>query len=177
MYPLQNLMTFVSDRPQEVEEFSVQPSERPMDSRGPDIRVIGPRVQPEDEGEADEPVRHFQMLLTLADVDFADFIGKWLAVAAKFADAWSVFFGLQYGPPAYLDMAFQSLVQALYLYYSRRRQGIAARVEDAGRLNEILSARQAMPTGSLIGLWDSYRHHCTSCSVRWWKNIVGRWIR
>lgn len=140
VYPLQNLMTFVSDRPQAVEEFSVRAGELPMNLAGTDIRVIGPRVQPEEEGGVSEPVHFFQMLFTLADVDFAEFIGKWLRVTARYQDACSVFFGLQYGPPAYLDLAFPSVVQSLYLYYSRREDAVATRVEEERRLKDILAA-------------------------------------
>jgi hypothetical protein len=143
VYPLQNLMTFVCDRPQEVEEFSVRAGEFPKTLAGCEIRVIGPRVQPEEEDPAPEPVRFFQMLFTLADVDFADFVGKWLRVTAKYGDACSVFFGLQYGPPAYLDMAFPSVVQSLYLYFSRRDDGIAGMIEEARRLKEIIAALPA----------------------------------
>ena len=144
VYPLQNLMTFVCDRPQVVEQFSVRADEFSMNASGTEIRVIGPRVQPEEEGEGPEPVRYFQMLFTLGDVDFAEFIGKWLRVTAKYADACSVFFGLQYGPPAFLDMAFPSVVQSLCLYYSRQDEGIAGRVEEERRLREILSALPAV---------------------------------
>jgi hypothetical protein len=150
VYPLQNLMTFVCDRPQEVEEFSVRAGEFPRNLAGSEIRVIGPRVQPEEEGEAPEPVRFFQMLFTLADVDFADFVGKWVRVTAKYGDACSVFFGLQYGPPAYLDMAFPSVVQSLYLYYARRDDGIAGRIEEERRLKEILSALPAVDADWLV---------------------------
>jgi hypothetical protein len=142
VYPLQNLMTFVCDRPQEVEEFSVRTGESSKNAIGHDIRVIGPRVQPEEEGEAPEPVPFFQMLFTLADVVFADFIGKWLQVMAKYENACSVFFGLQYGPPAYLDMAFPNVVQALHLYYSRRDDGAAVRGEE-DRLRRFLSSLPA----------------------------------
>ncbi len=150
VYPLQNLMTFVCDRPQEIEEFSVRAGEFPKNAAGPEIRVIGPRVQPEEEGEVPEPVHYFQMLFTLADVDFADFIGKWLRVTAMFQDACSVFFGLQYGPPAYLDMAFPSVVQSLYLYYLRRDDGIAGSVEEGRRLREILSALPAVDADWIV---------------------------
>ena len=150
VYPLQNLMTFVCDRPQEVEEFSVRAGESPTNAAGAEIRVIGPRVQPEEEGEAPEAVRSFQMLFTLAHVDFADFIGKWLRITAKYTDACSVFFGLQYGPPAYLDMAFPSVVQSLYLYYSRRDDSSAGRVEEERRLKEILSALSAVDADWIV---------------------------
>jgi hypothetical protein len=149
-YPLQNLMTFVCDSPQEVEEFMVRAGEFPRNAAGPEIRVIGPRVQPEEEGEAPEPIRYFQMLFTLADIDFADFIEKWLRITTKYGDACNVYFGLQYGPPAYLDMAFPSVVQSLYLYYLRRDDSTAERVEAERRLKEILSALSAVDADWIV---------------------------
>jgi ApeA N-terminal domain 1/Apea-like HEPN len=150
VYPLQNLMTFVSDRPQEVEEFSVRLGEFPSNAAGAMIRVIGPRVQPEEEADDSESVRYFQMLFTLSDVDFTDFIGKWMRVTTKYEDACSVFFGLQYGPPAYLDMTFPSVVQSLLLYYSRRDEGLVARVEEERQLKGILSELSAVDADWIV---------------------------
>lgn len=138
-YPLQNLMTFVCDRPQEVEDFIVRPGEFPASVAAGDIHVVGARVQPE-EDDGPEPVRHFQMLFTLQDVDFSDFMGKWIRVTDKFASACNVFFGVQYGAPAFIDMAFPHVVQSLYLYHNRREDGISDRAADEGRLKEILAS-------------------------------------
>jgi hypothetical protein len=138
VYPLQNLMTFVCDRPQEVEDFVVRRGEFPDNLMG-GIHVVGARVQPEEDDDT-EPVHHFQMLFTLADVDFAEFVRKWLRVTDRFATACNIFFGIQYGPPAFIDMAFPSVVQSLYLYHAQREDGVAERVEEEGRLKEILSA-------------------------------------
>jgi hypothetical protein len=140
VYPLQNLMTFVSDRPQEVEDFVVRSGEFPGNLMGGDIHVIGARVQPEEDGDGPEPVHHVQMLFTLADVVFADFIGKWLRVTGRFASACNVFFGIQYGPPPFIDMAFPYVVQSLYLYYAQREDGVAGRGEEEVRLKEILAS-------------------------------------
>jgi len=142
VYPLQNLMTFVCDRPQEVEQFTVRAGKFPPYT-GPEIRVIGPRVQPEDEEGPPEPVHHFQMLFTLKDVDFPSFVGTWLKVSDRYADACNVFFGLQYGPPAFIDLAFPSVVQALHLYYARRDDATAARAEEENRLRSFLSSLPA----------------------------------
>ena len=138
VYPLQNLMTFVCDCPQEVENFVVRRGEFPTNLMS-NIHVIGGRVQPE-EDDGPEPVRHFQMLFTLADVDFAEFIGKWLSVTDRFADACTVFFGVQYGPPAFIDMYFPYVVQSVYLYHSLREDGVASRGQEEGRLKEILAS-------------------------------------
>ncbi len=108
-YPLQNLMTFVCDRPQRVEEFSVYPAtpsrERPVSP----IQVIGARVQPEDDEEAKDPVRRFQMLFTLQDADFAVLVAKWFQLMERYDAACNIYFGLKYGPPAYVDMTFAGM--------------------------------------------------------------------
>jgi ApeA-like protein/HEPN superfamily Apea-like protein len=140
VYPLQNLMTFVCDRPQEVEDFTVRPGEFPKDAAGRGIRIIGPSVLPEEEGGVSDPVPSFHMLFTLSDVEFSEFVDKWFMLLNKYIDAFNLYFGLQYGPPAYLDMTFPSVVQSLYLYYSRRDDGVAGRAEEETRLKEILSA-------------------------------------
>jgi hypothetical protein len=142
VYPLQNLMTFVCDRPQEVETFAVRQGEFPTNAASPDIHVIGPRVQPEDDEVSIDPVRSFQMLFTLEDVDFGHFIGRWMRVTGKYGAACNVFFGLQYGPPAFIDMTFPGIVQSLHLYYSNRDDGVAARSEAERRLRGILSGLQ-----------------------------------
>jgi hypothetical protein len=139
VYPLQNLMTFVCDRPQEVLDFVVHPGGPRSSPMARDIHVVGARVQPEEDGDEPEPVRPFQMLFTLADVDFAQFMGKWLEVANRFAAACNIFFGVQYGPPAYIDISFPNIVQALYLYHAQRDGGVADRGKEESRLKEILA--------------------------------------
>jgi hypothetical protein len=138
VYPLQNLMTFVCDRPQEVKDFVVRPGEFPENLRG-DIHVVEARVQPEEDVDRPEPVHYFQMLFTLADVDFVEFIGKWLRVTKRFVAACNAFFGIQYGPPAFIDMSFPYVLQSLYLYHSQRPEGAAGRGEEEGRLKKILT--------------------------------------
>ncbi len=139
VYPLQNLMTFVCDRAQEVERFSVR--QGALLAGSPEIRVIGPRVLPEEDEEAPAgPVRRFQMLFTFEDVEFADLLGRWLRLTDVYADACSVFFGLQYGPPTYIDLTFACVVQALSLYYARREDGLAQRAEEEKRLRGVVAA-------------------------------------
>lgn len=171
VYPMQNLLTFVCDRAQEVELFKVK-REHPRDGsaeeegiedldeaaervksiwlarmgqpakilppRNPSIQVIGPRVYPE-EVTKKEPVRRFQMLFTLADVEFPDFIGRWVELTRKYSTACDVYFGLKYGPPAYVDVTFEGVVQVLQLYHSRREDGVAMRVEEEARLRQVVS--------------------------------------
>jgi hypothetical protein len=143
VYPLQNLMTFVCDRAQKVESFIVKPEYGRLDpEKNPEIRVIGPRVEPEegDEDEESKPVRWHQMLFTLKEIDFPSFYRKWMQITDRYAPACSIFFGLKYGPPAYIDMTFLGIVQSLHLYYSQTEEGLKRRAEEERRLRQALSS-------------------------------------
>ena len=80
------------------------------------------------------------MLFTLADIEFADFVGRWMKLTDRYADACNIFFGLKYGPPAYLDMAFLGIVQSLHLYHAQRDDGLRQRAEEESRLKRIVAA-------------------------------------
>jgi hypothetical protein len=135
VHALRTLMTFVCDREQAIERFSVWLEEAP----NREIVVVGERVQPEDDEEAKETVHWREMLFTLEDVDFPDFIVKWLRFMEVYAAACNVFFGLLYGPPAYVDMTFQSVANAVDLYYARREEGVARRAEEERRMKRVLA--------------------------------------
>jgi hypothetical protein len=141
IYPLQNLMTFVCDRAQEVEEVSLWREDilAPM-RENPEIRLIGARVFPEAEDERAESIHPHELLFTLADIEdgFAPFVERWLRLMTVYADACNIFFGLQYGPPAYLDVAFLGVIESLSLYYTRREDGVAHREREDRRLTEVL---------------------------------------
>ena len=141
IYPLQNLMTFVCDRAQEVEQVSVWREDilAPMGDN-PEIRLIGKRVFPEEEDEKSEPILPYKLLFSLADLEegFAPFVERWLHLTTKYAEACNIFFGFQYGPPPYLDIEFLGLVESLCLYYTRREDGVAHRNQEDRRLTEIL---------------------------------------
>ena len=112
VYPLQNLMTFAADRPQNAERVIVWRGEDLANwEQNPEIRVIGPRVQPEDEKQ--KAVRSDEMLLTLADVEFTTFLQKWLRLAERYAEAFNIYFGVQYAQPAYLDLSYAAVAQSL----------------------------------------------------------------
>lgn len=154
VYPLQNLLTFVSGRPQKVERFSVWRTEDFNDfAANPEIQIVGPRVQPEDDDTPRKPVRSFDMLFTIADADYREAVAKWFHVARIYVDACNVFFGLQYGPPAFVDWKFAGVLQALQLYLARRDDGLAmcdARQNEFKRLSQI--CRQRTRNGSLTEL-------------------------
>lgn len=130
---------------QEVERFIVHREDMfALMAGNPAIQVIGAHVQPEDDEPA-EPVYRIQMLFTLEDVEgnFADFVSKWLRLAEVYSDACNIFFGLQYGPPAYIDNKFLTVAQCVALYHARREEGIARRTEEERRLKGILSSLTA----------------------------------
>jgi hypothetical protein len=137
--PLQNLMTFVCDQPQKLEQFSVWPATGHTNREtNPAIRVIGQRVQPEGEDDEKKQISHHRMLFTLGEIDFEDFIGKWLDLSQKYSDAFSIIFGIQYGPPAYIDMTFALVAQSLTLYYTRTQEGTEHCREEERRLRGLL---------------------------------------
>jgi ApeA N-terminal domain 1 len=141
VYPLQNLMTFAADHPQKVESVSLWRGEDLADwERNPEIRLIGPRVQPDEEKR--KAVRSDQMLLTLADVEFASFLESWLRLAEKYAEAFNIYFGTQYGPPSYIDITYALVAQSVSLYYARTSEGIEHRGEEQRRLRDILPSLQ-----------------------------------
>lgn len=132
-------MTFVCDAAQNVEEFIVRPvspSRLPVTT---DIVVITARVQPEDDTGDEKPIRRFHMLFTLEDVEFGPLIKAWMRLTQHYTDACNIFFGLEYGPPAYIDMKFLGVVQSLVLYHARWRDILARREEEELRLQRILS--------------------------------------
>jgi hypothetical protein len=141
VYPLQNLMTFVSDRAQAVERVSLWLEDiLAAPANNAEVRVIAPRVFPEADDDKAESIHAHELLFSVSDIEdgFAPFIERWFRLTTAYADACNIFFGLQYGPPAYLDLAFLGVIESLYLYYTRREDGLAHRNHDERRLTEIL---------------------------------------
>jgi len=157
IYPLQNLMTFVCDRAQEVEEVSLWREDilAPI-GENPEIRLISARVFPDAEDEKLESIHPHEMLFTLADIEggFAPFVERWLGLMTVYADACNIFFGLQYGPPAYLDFTFLGVVESVSLYYTRREDGVAHRNQEDRRLTEVLGKLPAADADWIRGhIW------------------------
>ncbi len=150
VYPIQNLMTFASDRAQNVEAVTVWRGEDFADwQQNPEIRVIGPRVQPDEESV--KAVRSDEMLLTLADVDFAPFIDKWLRVSERYAEVLNIYFGIQYAPAAYVDLTYSIVAQSLCLYFDRTEEGMKQRAEEERRLRQVIRALPGPDAEWLIG--------------------------
>ena len=63
------------------------------------------------------------MLFTYADVDFPSFLDKWLKLSDCYSESFNIFFGIQYGPPRYIDMTFSLVAQSLMLYFTRTPEG------------------------------------------------------
>jgi hypothetical protein len=135
-YALRCLMTFVCDRAQTIERFSVWRPEAPDQ----EILVVGELVQPDDEATKD-PVSWHEMLFTLGDVEFPDFIQRWFALTEVYKEACNVYFGLLYGRPSYLDVKFQNVANAVHLYYERGEDGAARREADTLRMKKILASQ------------------------------------
>ncbi len=141
VYPLQNLMTFAADQPQCVDSVSLWCGEDLADwNRNPEIRLIGPRVHPDEEKR--KAVHSDQMLLTLADVEFASFLQKWMRLSEVHEEAFNVYFGILYAPPSYIETTYALLAQSVSLYYARTSGGIRHRDEEQRRLRDILPSLQ-----------------------------------
>ena len=152
VYPLQNFMTFVADRPQILERFSVWRGAKISDwEHNPEIQVIGPRVQPDVEEDERKEVRSHEMLFTYADVDFSTILDKWLKLSASYSDSFNIFFGIHYGPPRYIDMTFSLILQSLMLYFTRTLDGAALLANEERMLKELLPT---VPTNYALWLVD-----------------------
>jgi len=151
VYSLQNFMTFVSDRAQEVESFTVWRTADLADwQANPGIQVIGARVYPDEDEEERKTVRSDQMLFSLADVDFSAIVEAWLRVAKEYEEPLNIYFGALHGPPAYIDMSYVLAVQVLWLYDARTEAGIKDMVERERRFREILHSVKATDAHWLI---------------------------
>ena len=95
---------------------------------------------PDLEDEKSESISPHELLFTLADIEdgFAPFFERWSHLMTVYADACNVFFGLQYGPPVYLNATFIGVIESLSLYYTRREDGVAHRIQEGRHLTEVL---------------------------------------
>lgn len=130
VYPLQNLLTLATDRPNAVVEFALIPDERDQQHQYPTqlIHVLGRRVfNLMQDGEKLFP---HNMLFTSADVSdrFEEVVSQWLQVFETLRPACDAFFAYQYKPPEYLEAKFLMLLQALLTYCNQRyEQRVEAR--------------------------------------------------
>lgn len=133
-YALRSLMTFVSDRAQIIEQFSVWQLHAPKQ----EIVVIGEWVQPR-QRERKKDVSWHEMLFTIKDIDFDHFIKKWFAFTRTYSASCNIYFGLMYGPPAFVDMTFENVANAVHLYYDRTPDGVARKESDERFLTEAMA--------------------------------------
>ena len=75
-----------------------------------------------------------------------------MRLTTVYADACNIFFGLQYGPPAYLDFSFLGVLESLSLYCTRREDGVTHRNQEDQRLTEVLGK---LPAADLLMRYES----------------------
>jgi len=117
--PIQNLLTFATDTPNEVEDIQFH-GIPDQDRAGPRKRcnwICDPIFRLENKKDRLTPN---QMLFTLADSRDAglDVFQSWLNFAAKYERFCTVYFALQYAPPTFLEEEFLRLMSAFRLFDS-----------------------------------------------------------
>ena len=141
IYHFQNLMTFVTDEPQKVESVSIKVDQGRCDTADSgSIRIIQPRVYPEEEEGEERSISKHEMLFSLDDVDFSPFVEKWLEFSNRHEEACNIYFGLQYGPPAYIDTTFLGVMQAVHLYFCRTEEGLQQRSREQELLLDVIES-------------------------------------
>lgn len=134
--PFQDLLTFAVDTPSTLNDitFTASPT---GDKRGGDSvnLVFQPVYQPGGEGP---PLSPADMLFSWSDIaaTHPDVIQTWLKLRSDFKAPYDIYFGLAYGPPAYIETKFLLLVTALSLF-------LAGRVPDQEIRDAIESLRRA----------------------------------
>jgi ApeA N-terminal domain 1 len=149
VYPLQNLFTFATDRPNALTKLRV--------SRGPlpteQISVVGPKTFTDESAVAD--LTPWDMLFSLADVTgrVDEVFRLWLDLSKRYSGAFAIYFGNIYRPSGYSDFRFFITIQALSLYQARR-EGVAnspARTDQLiGRVTEHLPSDLSKTIKSLL---------------------------
>lgn len=118
VYPLENFLTFATDRPNALTEFQVGGS----DTSSEKITVTGPRKFTDETFDAN--LFDHDLLFTLKDVEgrLDDVLQRWLTISRRYSGALAVYFGKLYDPPGYIDLRFQLLLQAVAVYYADSRR-------------------------------------------------------
>lgn len=139
--PFGDFLTFAVDRPSPLDDILLI-GESPDGERRVHL-LFQPIYKPRD----DWAPSLSDMLFTRQEVVSAhpNVLGEWLRLRRQFKIPFDVYFGLLYGPPAYLETKFRLLVTAL-------SQFLAGRVSDRAIRDAIDSLRRATPDSS-DGLW------------------------
>src|SRR5262245_58702012 len=142
LYPLQNLLTFATDRPNAMTRQSFIRRDDP--SRPPDfLDVVGPRIFT-DVAVAAKALPH-DMLFTLDDVRdrFEILVPRWLALSETYRGAFESFFSAQYASRMYQDLRLQVAAHALHLYHESRVGGLAAVLDADPQIARVRSQMSA----------------------------------
>lgn len=129
--PIENFITFATDRPNALTEFGVSGSTTPSTVWGP-VKVTGPRIYTDETVAAE--LRDHDLLFTLKDVEgrLDDVLQRWLTISRRYSGALAVYFGKLYDSPGYIDLRFQLLLQAVAVYYADSRGTDGPRSNQAG---------------------------------------------
>jgi hypothetical protein len=125
IYPLQNLLTLVTDRPNGVTELTLRHSD--IKIAGTEIPASIPVVfQPifyEPASDRQLIVEH--MLFALGDAPdlFEPVLLAWLRVSTELQSAYELFFGTLYARPVYLEFRFLALTQAIEAFHRALGEG------------------------------------------------------
>jgi len=148
IYPLQNLLTMATARPNSLVNASVYSRAKSATRANGTVRELpiqvvfpvayhliepGKRLMPDD------------MLFTLQDVaqDFRGVIERWLEVADELDSVCNLFFGVQYSPRMYFEHQFLNMVQAAESYHRRRySKQVLPEEEHRNRIDSILTTSE-----------------------------------
>lgn len=139
-YPLQNLMTLATGRPNAVTGLYLQSSGKTVPRATGEkievpIRVVYHPVYAELRGR--ERLLPNDMVFTFQDVEdrWADAIQRWLCVSEELRSVFDLFFSTEYQPEMYLDQRFLNVSFAVETYHRQRIRN-AALPEDAHKTRE-----------------------------------------
>jgi len=169
VHPLRNLMTFVCQKPQAIEELKLWREDSHLSgSKRTEVQLITSQIGLVPSSTDRSSVN---LLFRFEDVshDFSSFLEAWLEISGRYSECFSVFFDLMYEPPAFLDLAFLGAVQAIRFYYLYRPEVEAGIQNDNLRVESIL---QVLPTSD--AQWLRERLSMVSSPIL--KEILGTLI-
>jgi hypothetical protein len=119
VYPLQNFMTFATDTPNAIVDYTVT-----RHGTRDDVHVLGARVFHDCEAAAD--LSPFEMLFSLSDVKdrVIDLLASWIDISQRLRDACNLYFRLQYQPDSFIETRLLLVCQFLEVYQRERQPAI-----------------------------------------------------